>query len=124
VNNAIGLDVVVLSGSIGRGHDSVADACMTALRGAGISSCTTDCMELLGGPGQRVGEYLFHRTLGLPAVFDALHFSQLRAGTNLADRMESAAAKRLVPGLRQHLDLERGGMLLSVFPTGRARGVD
>jgi processive 1,2-diacylglycerol beta-glucosyltransferase len=110
--------VVVLSGSIGRGHDSVADACSSALTAADIAASTVDCMELLGGPGQRVGEFLFRHALSHPALFDGLHFSHLRAGSNLAERMESAAARRLVPALGHRLPWDAGGLLLSVFATG------
>lgn len=111
--------VYVLSGSIGRGHDSVADACVSAFTSRRVASSALDCMHLLGGPGQRVGEYAFKKLLSVPPLFDAFHFSQLRAGSGLASSLESAAARRLVPALRHELSRSPGGgLLLSVFATG------
>lgn len=109
---------LILSGSIGRGHDSAAEACRAALVDAGSTAVILDSMALLGPIGRRLGEATFHRALAAAPLYDALHFSQLRAGTALADRMEAAAAARLVPRLRAEIDRSGARLLVPVFPTG------
>jgi UDP-N-acetylglucosamine:LPS N-acetylglucosamine transferase len=121
----------VLSGSIGSGHDSVATACLGALANVGYEGEVLDCMALLGGIGSRIGESVFRRMLSVPPLYDAFHFSQMRAGTPLAERAEKAAADRLVPALRDELRSHPADVLISVFATGagalgrlRQEGVD
>lgn len=109
---------LVLSGSIGRGNDSTAEACRAALADAGSATALLDCMALLGDAGRRAGEIAFHRALSLHPLYDAFHFSQLRAATPLVDRMEEAAAARLVPRLRREIERSGARLLVSVFPTG------
>jgi processive 1,2-diacylglycerol beta-glucosyltransferase len=109
---------LVLSGSIGRGHDSAAEACRDALTAAGSKTALLDCMALLGPTGRRLGEAAFRRALTLAPLYDAFHFSQLRAATPLAVRMEEAAARRLVPRLRAEIGRGGAGLLISVFATG------
>lgn len=109
---------LVLSGSIAHGHDSAAEACRAALVDAGAATTVLDCMALLGPTGRRLGEAVFHRALAAAPLYDALHFSQLRAGTALAERMEAAAAARLVPALRHEIERHGAQLLLSVFATG------
>ncbi|MBV8462370.1 MAG: hypothetical protein JO368_03695 [Acidimicrobiales bacterium] len=109
---------LVLSGSIGRGHDSVAEACLGALARAGIGGDVLDCMGLLGDVGSRLGDAAFRWMLTVPPLYDAVHFSQMRAGTTLAERGERAAAVRLVPRLREQLAAPPVDILLSVFATG------
>jgi processive 1,2-diacylglycerol beta-glucosyltransferase len=109
---------LVLSGSIGRGHDSVAEACLHALASVGFSGDVLDCMALLGGVGNAIGDAVFRWMLSVPPLYDAFHFSQMRAGTRLAERAEQAAADRLVPRLRQELHAQPADLLLSVFATG------
>jgi UDP-N-acetylglucosamine:LPS N-acetylglucosamine transferase len=107
---------VILSGSIGQGHSSVAEVCAAALERAGSRVTTIDCMADLGGVGQRIGEFVFRHTLSHPPVFDALHFSQLRTGSRLSDRIERASAQRVTRALFEpagHADL-----MLGVFATG------
>jgi processive 1,2-diacylglycerol beta-glucosyltransferase len=108
----------VLSGSIGGGHDSVAAACTDALAAGGSQAVTLNCMELLGTSAQRIGEQLFRKGLSIPPLFDAFHFSQLRSSSRMAEALERASAKRLVPALRERLSEVAGGLLLSVFSTG------
>jgi len=109
---------LVLSGSIGKGHDSVAEACASALARAGYRSTVLDCMALLGGVGSRIGESVFRRMLAVPPLYDGFHFSQMRAGSPLAERMERAAAARLVPRLRDVIARSGVQVLVSVFATG------
>lgn len=111
---------VILTGSIGQGHASVAEACADALSASGHLTTTLDCMELLGGLGHRIGEGVFRRMLAIPPVYDAFHFSQLRAGTRLVDRMTKSATKRIVPALRSVLPADDDLLLVSVYPTGSA----
>ncbi len=111
---------LVLSGSIGRGHDSVAEACAGALAGAGRPADVLDCMALLGGRGSAVGVAVFHRLISVPSVYDAFHFSHLRTGGRLPRAMERASDRRLVPALRRELASRPGPdpLGVSVFPTG------
>jgi len=109
--------VLVLSGSIGKGHDSVAEACRASLAGAGVPGRVLDCMALMGGPEARIGMTAFRRLLDIPTVYDGFHFSHLRSGSWLPRAMEWAAGRRLVPALRR--ELEPGyPLIVSVFPTG------
>jgi UDP-N-acetylglucosamine:LPS N-acetylglucosamine transferase len=111
---------VILSGSIGHGHASVAEACADALSTRGYRVVTFDCMELLGGLGHRVGERVFRRLLSVPPIYDAFHFSQLRAGTRIADSMARSATKRILPALRDLLPDAEEGLLVGVYATASA----
>lgn len=110
---------VVLSGSIGKGHDSVAEACQSALQTTGVRADVLDCMSMLGGPGSRLGTAAFRRMISVPAVYDGFHFSHLRNGTRIPQVLEKAAVRQLLPTVRDAV--ERAGddpLLISVFPTG------
>jgi UDP-N-acetylglucosamine:LPS N-acetylglucosamine transferase len=109
---------LILSGSIGRGQDSAAEACQAAVVAAGGSASILDCMALLGETGRRLGEAAFRRALSVAPLYDALHFSQMRSDTALAERMEEAAARRLVPRLRQEIERSGAQLLVSAFATG------
>ncbi|HEY1488444.1 MAG TPA: hypothetical protein VGF84_20205 [Micromonosporaceae bacterium] len=117
MRSSVDTDSLILSGSIGAGHDTVAEACSEALVGTGVSTTILDCMALMGGWPQRVGDFVFKQMLSHPPLFDAFHFSQLRGGSRLAGAMERGAASRLVPTLGECLS-PTGGLLLSVFATG------
>lgn len=109
----------VLSGSIGKGHDSVAEACSAALDGAGLSTEVLDCMAMLGGPGARAGSAAFRRLISIPAVYDGIHFSHLRNGTRLAALFERSARHQILPVLRQRVGAAGPDpLVVSVFPTG------
>jgi len=109
---------LVLSGSIGRGHDSVAEACVAALARAEVSAGILDCMRLLGRVESVLGDAVFRWMLSVPPLYDAFHFSQMRVGTRLVEKGERASADRLVPRLRRQLAQEHADLLLSVFATG------
>ena len=114
---------LILSGSIGRGHDSVAESCRAALEAASVPADVLDCMSMLGGPGSRAGTAVFRRLVSVPAVYDGFHFSHLRNGTWLASALERAAARQIVPDLERRLAArDDHPMVISVFPTGVTAG--
>ncbi|NUR26623.1 MAG: glycosyl hydrolase [Catenulispora sp.] len=108
---------LLLSGSLGQGHDVMAAACADSLRDRGWTTSTVDAMALLGRRSGAAGEAVFRRLLALPGVYDAFHFSALRPGTRLAGLTEKAAVSRLAPRVRELLDQERPDLLVSVFAT-------
>jgi processive 1,2-diacylglycerol beta-glucosyltransferase len=111
--------VLILSGSIGKGHDSVAEACQAALAGAGVPAPVLDCMSMLGGAASRAGTAAFRRLISVPSVYDGFHFSHLRNGTWLPRALERAALRRMVPQLRHAArSMDEGSLIVSVFPTG------
>lgn len=114
---------LLLSGSLGQGHDVMAAACADSLHDRGWSTATVDMMALLGKTGGALGEALFRRLLALPGVYDAFHFSALRPGGRIATLAETAARTRLVPRLRELLDERPADLVVSVFPTA-ASAVD
>ncbi|NUP47489.1 MAG: glycosyl hydrolase [Catenulispora sp.] len=108
---------LLLSGSLGQGHDVMAAACADSLRDRGWTTSTVDAMALLGQRSGAAGEAVFRRLLALPGVYDAFHFSVLRPGTGPAALMEKAAVARLAPRLRELLDREPTDLVVSVFAT-------
>jgi UDP-N-acetylglucosamine:LPS N-acetylglucosamine transferase len=111
---------LLLSGSIGMGHDALAAACATTLERRGFSSQTLDAMRLLGRQGNSAGEAVFRAMLAVPGLFDAVHFAALRPGGRLARFADSAASRQVVPRLRAHLDQHPADLAISVFSTGAA----
>jgi processive 1,2-diacylglycerol beta-glucosyltransferase len=107
---------VLLSGSLGMGHDVLAEACTTSLTGAGWSAETLDAMRLLGRGGS-AGEAVFRSMLAVPGLYDAFHFSALRTGSRLALLADAAARRQVVPRLRGYLDARPADLAISVFPT-------
>jgi UDP-N-acetylglucosamine:LPS N-acetylglucosamine transferase len=115
---ASGNRAVLLSGSLGMGHDVVAEACATSLRELGWQTETLDAMALLGRRGGSAGELVFRTMLSIPGLYDAFHFSALRPGSKLALRTDAAARRQVVPRLRAHLDAHPAQLVISVFSTG------
>jgi processive 1,2-diacylglycerol beta-glucosyltransferase len=111
---------VVLSGSIGMGHDAVAAACMSSLESQGWSTVTMDAMKMLGRGGGSAGLAVYRTMLSVPGLLDAVHFSALRTGNGLARTADALARRRLVPALLDYLDRNTPDLLLSVFATGAA----
>jgi processive 1,2-diacylglycerol beta-glucosyltransferase len=70
----------MLSGSIGMGHDQLAEACSTSLRSDGWSTQTLDLMRLLGRGADSVADGVFRAMLSVPGLYDAFHFAALREG--------------------------------------------
>ena len=109
---------LLVSGSIGMGHDALAAACASALEARGIAAETLDAMRLLGRGGNSAGERVFRTMLAIPGLFDAFHFAGLRTGSRLALWADAAARRQLVPRLRRYLDEHPAGLAISVFSTG------
>ncbi|MGW4893654.1 MGDG synthase family glycosyltransferase [Kitasatospora sp. NPDC004240] len=120
---------LLVSGSIGQGHDVMAQACADSLHAVGWTTDTVDAMALLGQRAGAVGEAVFRRMIDLPGVYDAFHFSALRPGARLALMADAAARARLVPHLRELVERQRPRLVVSVFATAtsavnRLRGRD
>ncbi len=67
---------LLLSGSIGMGHDALAAACTASLESQGWTTSTLDAMKMLGRRGGPAGEAVFRAMLGLPGLYDAFHWLQ------------------------------------------------
>ncbi len=111
---------LLLSGSIGMGHDALAAACSASLESQGWSTHTLDAIRMMGRGRGSAGEAVFRAMLGVPGVYDAFHFSSLRTGGRLARLADSAAARQLLPRLRDYLEDHPTDLLISVFATGAA----
>lgn len=109
--------VLFLSGSLGKGHDSVAAACASALSKRGIESQILDCMELLGDHSGQIGSWVFRQAVS-SAWYDAFHFGHLRGSGCLGDLAGRAATRRIVRHLGPLVDLFRPDLVVPVFATG------
>ena len=112
-----GRRALILSGSIGMGHDTLAVACAAWLEGQGWSTESLDLMRLLGRGAGSAGNAVFRAMLAVPGLYDAYHFASLRTGNRLALATDAAARRRVVPRLRARLDAEPPDLVLSVFAT-------
>lgn len=108
---------VLLSGSLGAGHEMHARACATSLAARGWDTDTLDAMRLLGSRSGSVGEAVFRTMLATPGLFDAFHFAALRPGSRLALLADAGARRQLVPRLRDYLDSHPADLAVSVFAT-------
>ena len=107
-----------LSGSLGKGHDVVAEACAAALEPLGVESRVVDAMRLLGkGPGA-AGDWVFRKLLSVTPLYDAFHFSQLRDDGRLGRAADRAAVKQMLGALRHEMDSFRPQLVVPVFATG------
>jgi processive 1,2-diacylglycerol beta-glucosyltransferase len=109
---------LLLSGSLGMGHDVAAEACAASLRAHGWSTETLDSMRMLGRRGASMGKATFRSLLAIPGLFDAIHFSALRTGSQPAGFMDRTARRKIVPVLRAYLDENPADLAISVFATG------
>jgi UDP-N-acetylglucosamine:LPS N-acetylglucosamine transferase len=109
---------LLLSGSLGMGHDVTAEALADVLGGLGWRSRTVDSMELLGRRAGRMGEAVFRGLLATPGAYDALHFSVLRPGGALARRIDAAARDRMTPALVPVIEQTQADLVVGVFATG------
>jgi UDP-N-acetylglucosamine:LPS N-acetylglucosamine transferase len=113
-----------LSGSFGKGHDTLADACGVALARRGVESRTIDCMAMLGQHGPHaIGDWVFRRLLAIPPVYDAFHFSQLRGDGWLGRAADRAAINIMYDHVCAEVDSFRPDLVVSVFATGAGASV-
>src|SRR5215469_4517217 len=108
---------LLLSGSLGAGHEMHARACATSLAARGWDTQTLDAMRLLGPRGGSAGEAVFRAMLATPGLFDAFHFAALRPGSRLALLADAGARRQLVPKLRDYLDEHPADLAVSVLAT-------
>jgi processive 1,2-diacylglycerol beta-glucosyltransferase len=108
----------MLTGPLGLGHEMMARGCGQLLEQSGWEVRRLDSMSLLGPWRGGAGERLFKRLVGVPGLYDGLHFAHLRTGSRLADRIDRASNARLVPALRAELERHPADLLFSVFATG------
>src|SRR5258707_11939769 len=90
---------LLLSGSIGMGHNTLAEACADPLQADGWSTQTLDLMRLLGQGGGSVGRAVFRSMLAEPRLYDPNHFSALRPGSLLACFAGGARSPQIPPQL-------------------------
>jgi len=115
---------LLLSGSIGMGHDALAAACCSSLESQGWHTETLDAMKLLGSRTGSVGEKVFRAMLGVPGLYDAFYYSALRTGGRLAVAADSAARRQIASRLRGYLDQHPVDLVISVFATGAGAASD
>lgn len=109
---------VIVSGSLGMGHEMMAAAAAEALGQRGWEVRTLSSMTLLGPLAGALGERVFRRLISLPGLYDGLHFADLRQGGRLAGAMDAAAKRRLVPALRAELARQPVDLVIAVFAAG------
>ncbi len=107
-----------ISGSLGKGHDVLAEACADALRQRGVECDIVDAMRLLGRRSGQTGDWVFRRLLSVNAIYDAFHFSQLRDDGRLARSLDRVSVQAMFPQLRAVVDEFRPELVVSVFATG------
>ena len=111
------MHALLVSGSIGMGHDVMAEACAASLESRGWTTETVDSIKLLGAHSGGAGERVFRALLAVPGVYDAFHFEQLRPGGRLAVLAERESSRRLVPALDAQLRKRPTDLLVSIFAT-------
>jgi len=109
-----------LSGSHGKGHDTLAEACADAVAPYGVESRILDCGPLMGrGPGV-IADRVFRALLSSTPVYDAFHFSQLRGEGFFGRFADRASERAMYPHLRDEVGRFRPDLIVSVFATGTA----
>jgi processive 1,2-diacylglycerol beta-glucosyltransferase len=108
---------LLISGSIGMGHDVMAHALTDVLARRSWTSSTLDAMALLGGRQHKAGEAVFRGMLAVPGAFDALHFHALRNGTRVAELLDDQAARRMAPRIESLLRQAPADLVVSIFAT-------
>ncbi len=111
-------DAVLLSGSLGLGHEMMMRSCASVLERSGWRTRSLDSMALLGPRSGVVAGRLFGSLVAVPGIYDGLHFAHLRTGSKLADFMGRRADAKLVPALEADLQRRPADLVLSVFATG------
>jgi processive 1,2-diacylglycerol beta-glucosyltransferase len=110
---------LLLTGSIGGGHDALAAGCRAALEGAGTDTCTIDVIASLGQghAAARAADRAFRAILAVPPLYDAFHFDQLRPGGRLAASAEAAAVRRAAPVVASKIPGGHVDTVVAVFAT-------
>ncbi|OHV44835.1 glycosyl hydrolase [Pseudofrankia sp. BMG5.36] len=111
---------LLLTGSLGMGHHVMAQACAVSLEARQMRVRTLDSLRMLGGPGGRIGEAVFRGMVGVPGLYDAFHFNQLRTGGRIATGIDAVSSRFLVPRMRDELTTEPVSLVISIFATGAA----
>lgn len=111
---------LLLSGSLGMGHDVMAEACSVSLHRRGWATDTMNSLALMGGSAGQWGERVFRGLLSVPGIYDAFHFEQLRTGGRLAHLAERSSSRYAVPALKAELEQRPAELVVSVFATGAA----
>ena len=109
---------VILSGSLGLGHDVVSEVVSASLAGLGWESRTLDCMRLLGPRAGRAGDWVFRRLMAMPGVFDGLHFAHLRRAAGWPRPWTGPPRRGWSSALRGELHREPADLVISVFAAG------
>ena len=107
-----------VSGSLGKGHDVLAEACAAALESRGVKCETIDAMEMLGSGADALGDWVFRRLISVNALYDAFHFSQLRDDGRLARLLDRIAIDRMHPHVKRVVDGYKPELVVPVFATG------
>ncbi len=115
--------VMFLSGSLGKGHDVVAEACAAALAPYSVESTVLDSMRLLGGGAAAAGDWAFKRLLSVTAIYDAFHFSQLRDDGRLGRAADRAAVDKMHRALSREIDRFGPQLVVPVFATGAGAAI-
>ncbi|WP_462203378.1 MGDG synthase family glycosyltransferase [Frankia sp. CcWB3] len=110
---------LLLSGSLGMGHDVMAQACGASLTRR-VTTRTADSLRMLGGRNGSRGEKVFRGMIAVPGLYDAVHFSQMRTGGRLAQAIERTSSRFVVPALREELAAQPTDLVISIFATGAA----
>jgi len=118
--NHMAARALLLTGSLGLGHDMLTRSCAGLLQRAGWHIRYLNSMSLLGPRSALAGERIFSQLIAFPALYDGLHFAHLRAGSPVATALDRWAARRVVPALRSELEREPADLVLSIFATGAA----
>ncbi len=111
---------VLLSGSLGLGHDMPARSIACLLDRHGWQTRCLNSMSLLGHSYGAAGQRVFGSLIAVPGLYDGLHFAHLRSGSRVANLIDRSASARVVPALRAELDREPADLVVSVFATGAA----
>jgi processive 1,2-diacylglycerol beta-glucosyltransferase len=111
---------VLLTGSLGLGHDMPVRSIAGLLRRHGWQTRCLNSMSLLGHSYGAAGQRVFGSLIAVPGLYDGLHFAHLRSGSRLANRLDKWSSARVVPALRAELDREPADVVISVFATGAA----
>lgn len=109
---------LLLSGSIGMGHDVMAEAAALSLQRRGWATEITDSIRMLGKSKGEAGEKVFRAMLAVPGFYDAFHFGQLRTGGRVARFMDAASCRYVVPALDAYLREHSVQLLIAVYATG------